>query len=176
MKRLLVVLLVVIIAIPVVVYAGKYQGEYYDEDGEFWYDIMYCIVNPKTNGGLNVRWKPNKGSGVCYSLGFGDKVIVTDERNGWVYCIVNGEGDRGWVSKKYLSYFEPVLVDEDMLVVSDGRVIVRNFPNKNGKKYKWVKNGDTVHIMYDIGDYYITKNWKFISCDYVQYIEESIEE
>lgn len=111
---------------------------------------------------VNVRSGPKNRAEWIGWLEPGDEVTTDGRRkNGFVHCVnMNTESGDGWVFAGYLTPSRPELIDTDASVISNGRVAARKYVD--GKRTKWLKNGQTVHI------YYMSDDWCSTNCGYIQ--------
>lgn len=111
---------------------------------------------------VNVRSGPKNSAEWIGWLEPGDEVTLDGrKRNGFVHCInMNTESGDGWVFAGYMTYSRPELADCEATVVSNGRVAARKYVA--GKRTKWLKNGQTVHI------YYMSDDWCSTNLGYIQ--------
>lgn len=67
-----------------------------------------------------------------------------EERNGYIHLVGVTEYGDGWISSGYIVFEEPVKVNREMRIRSNGRVACRK--TIDGKRRCWVKNGETVTV------------------------------
>lgn len=131
---------------------------------------MYVIVSDESY--LNVRQNPKKDSEVVGYLTFAEQVNVDSISDGWAYMTGLGfESSVGYSRSCYLSKNKPTKIDKDAIVVSDGRVALRESPN--GEKKKWLKNGESVHVEFEVDGFYMLSNKMFASKDFIEVFEKS---
>lgn len=116
---------------------------------------------------VNVRSGPKTRAEWIGWIEPGDEVETDGRRkNGFVHCVnMNTESGDGWVFAGYLTGSKPELADCDATVVSNGRLAARKYVD--GKRTKWLKNGQTVHIYY-LSDEWCSTNVGYIQTKYLQ--------
>ena len=120
-------------------------------------DTGYIICQP--NDYINVRIKPTRKSDAIGHLDCGDSVELYDvEKNGFIKC--SGFEDDGWVSKRYIVYEKPQVVNSMAYVVCKGRLAARKWIK--GKLRKWLYNGDKIKV------YCMTDEWAVTDKGFVQ--------
>ena len=102
---------------------------------------MYVTVSPGSV--LNARFTPSKGAEIVGRLERGDKLVVTEIKDGWATVILCG--DTLYCSAKYLSDHPPTDEPTTYTVAANGRVKVRKTPD--GEAVGWVYPGDTVQVL-----------------------------
>lgn len=116
---------------------------------------------------VNIRSGPKSRAEWIGWLEPGDEVRLDGrKRNGFVHCIdMNTEPGDGWVFAGYLTPSKPTLADCDATVVSNGRLAARKYVD--GKRTKWLKNGQTVHVYY-MSDDWCSTNYGYIQTEFLQ--------
>lgn len=89
------------------------------------------------------------------------------EKNGFIHVVdMNAEYETGWISTRYIVFGEPHEVNAVMWVKSNARVAIRKWIG--GKVTGWLKNGDTVKVLW------MSDSWAVTTRGYVmsQYLKE----
>lgn len=156
---LILITMMVLDAVPIA------QGEDDTETGTPHY--VLCIPGSE----VNIRSGPStdtdgQGWVVC-----GDEVEVVSTRNRWARCInLERESTVGWVHLGYLVkgivtvHEEPIT----MVIESNGRVAARR--SVDGKRRKWLKNGDQVRV-YAFGGNWACTDQGYIRTGYLGGVE-----
>ena len=94
------------------------------------------------NGGLNLRWEPNKRSRGEAVAELGEELEVTALDGQW--ATVQWGVDTLYCSISYLSQQEPSQMNDQGKIISNGRVALRDMPG--GKRIGWMHNGDKISV------------------------------
>ena len=143
---------------------GLAEGSYEDQ--------AWALCNP--DGIVNIRSKPKKTSREIAGVECGTH-LKTDGtvKNGYLHVYgIAAEETEGWISTRYIVWYEPVLVDIDMYVVSDGRVACRK--NIDGKIKSWLKNGDILHVYWYSAEWAVTDRGYVMSC-YLEPLSQELQ-
>lgn len=119
--------------------------------------VYDCWVFCNPGSEVKIRLKPNKhaevtGTAVC------GKHYRTDwtEKNGFVHVSdVGNEWGEGWISAKYITISEPMILHCTMTVCGKGRVAVRDAPD--GKRIRWVMPGTELAVYCEAEDWVVTE-------------------
>lgn len=137
-----------------------------EDDGQ---DVLYVICTKDDY--VNIRLKPGRKGRACGYLEPGDAVHTDGKRkNGYVHCVnLHTEAGDGWIHSGYLVEDRPEYVDADYTVVSRGRLAARKYVG--GKRVRWLKPIETVHV------YYMSDEWAVTNRGYVKsnYLEREGE-
>lgn len=127
---------------------------------------VWVLCEP--TGTVNIRSKP--GGAVFGGTSCGAK-LWTDNRqkNGFLHVLdLAAEEDTGWISTRYIVYDEPVEVNCQMVIRSDGRVACRKWIG--GKIIRWAHDGDTVTV------YAMSLEWAVTDRGYIrsEFLREAV--
>lgn len=111
---------------------------------------MYVLCKP--NDYVNARYLPSRDSEVAGRLDCGDDVMTDGEtkrdKQGrkWTHIVYPAfEVGDSWICSMYLQK-TPITIEQCIgYVISKGRTALRRSPN--GKRTKWLRNGDEVKIL-----------------------------
>ena len=78
---------------------------------------------------------------------------------------VHAEEDTGWISSQHIVYDEPVYLNQEATVVSNGRLAART--GVNGKVRKWLQPMDTLMVIYWSREWCLT-NYGYVQTDYLE--------
>ena len=121
---------------------------------------------------VNIREKPSKSSSVIPSLmECGSEIHLDGKKKGsWLHCVnLSLEEDEGWIYEGYVTSREPVLVEKEAYIKSNGRVAARK--SVGGDRVKWLKPNQKVTVQYFSGDWCIT-NFGYVQGEYIEFVEE----
>ena len=133
-----------------------------EADGRCW-----VLCDPESHVTLRSgagRKKLPVGSAECGTM------LLTDskERNGYLHVVdLAAEESEGWISVHYIVYDEPKKVNCSATVRSDGRVAVRK--SVNGKITGWLKNGETIRVIWTSGEWSVT-NRGYVMSEYLEMV------
>ena len=119
------------------------------------------------NGGLNLRWEPNKRSRVEAVAEQGEELEVTALDGQW--ATVQWGADTLYCSISYLSQQEPSQTNGQGKIASNGRVALRDMPG--GKRVGWMHNGDKVSIS-GVVDGWCRTEKGYVAQEYVEMEED----
>ena len=162
MRRLVPILIALMLVFCCTSYADETDGEVFQ---------MYVLCKP--NDYVNARYRPSTKSEVMGRLDCGDAVDTCGEtkkdNQGRTWVKIFGfEANEAWVCKSYLQESPVVVCECTGYVERNGRVALRKLPN--GKRIKWLKNGEEVNIIA------MSDEWVLTEKGYVKremlYIEE----
>lgn len=136
-----------------------------EADGRCW-----VLCDPESC--VRLRVGPRKtaaefGSAECGTM------LLTDskERNGYLHVVdLAAEESEGWISVHYIVYDEPQEVNCSATVRSDGRVAVRK--SVNGKITGWLKNGETIRVLWTSGEWSVT-NRGYVMSEYLEMVGDA---
>lgn len=125
----------------------------------------------KPDSYVNIREKPSGKSAVLGRYESGT-ALYTDgiQENGYIHLVhLSLEAEEGWIHKGYVVYGEPEEKNAVFRIRSNGRVAARK--NIDGKRRRWLKNGDRVKV------YRASRAWAVTSKGFIQtkYLEEETE-
>ena len=109
-----------------------------------------------------VREAPRKTAYAFGGATCGTK-LQTDgkEKNSYIHVVnVPAEKSEGWISTQYIVHSEPIRIDQNATVVSNGRLAART--GAGGKVQYWMNPMDTVKI------FWWTDEWCLTNMGYVQ--------
>ena len=117
---------------------------------------------------VTVRAGPGKNRMEIGGFDCGDHLWTdSTEKNGFIHVVdMNAEYEAGWISTRYIVFSEPHKVNAVMRVKSNARVAIRKWIG--GKVTGWLKNGDTVKVLW------MSDSWAVTTRGYVmsQYLKE----
>lgn len=124
---------------------------------------MYVLCRPDDT--VNIRHKPTTHSERCGWLMCGDRVDVSDsmtDRYGvkWYRVEDVTEYGYGWVSGGYLADSPVEIVEQEMVIISNGRTAIRK--GINGSRAAWGKPGQVVQVLAMADD------WTRITSGYIR--------
>lgn len=116
---------------------------------------------------VNLRERPSKNATIVGYLDCGDGADTDWEiRGGWLHIIFPAvECGDSWVNLSYMVESKPEKINESFSVVSKGRVALRK--TVDGKRRAWVKNNDTVKVLW-VSDEWSLTNRGYIKTEYLE--------
>lgn len=127
------------------------------------YVTAYVMCQPDDY--VNVRANPSTKSESYGRYISGDSFKTDGKKSkGFVHAIVALESNEGWIYAGYVVYDEPVYVNAEYKVASNGRVAARRYIG--GPRRCWVKKGTTVKVSYMSSEWSLT-NKGFIQTKYL---------
>ena len=133
-------------------------------------DIMYVLCRPDDH--VNMRFSASTKSEIVGYLDCGDEVetdgVVKKDNKGrkWIHivspCVESGDS---WVCSMYLQESRVTIQKCSAYVIAKGRTALRRSPN--GKRIKWLENGDEVSIIAMSNEWALTSKG-YVKMDYLE--------
>ncbi len=136
----------------------------YAKSEEFDTYTMYVVVDSESV--LNGRAKPSAESEIVAIYNLGNELKIISIENGWAN-VIGSEYGTCYVFAKYLSYEKPFDEGVKMIVVSNGRVAIREEPDKESIIEKWVNNGDELFAFASVNGFYKVDDG-YIMCEFLK--------
>lgn len=104
-----------------------------------------CWVICKPEDYVNVRKSPSKRAAITgYAISGYEFETDWVERSGFLHILGVTEYGDGWISKNYVVFTEPVVIDRQMTVKGKGRVALRK--GVDGRRIGWIRPGQTLTV------------------------------
>ena len=167
-----IILLIELAAIAAFIWFAIYVYNVFDFSSafadEYGTDVIRAYAICTKDDYVNVRSKPGKTGTEIGRLDPGDMVLLDgQEKNGYMHCVnLSFEEETGWVFAGYIVYDEPVYVDAEYTVVSNGMLTARKYVD--GRRTGRLKPMTIVTVYYWSEEWCVT-NKGYLRSEYLEY-------